>query len=58
VSKTNDISKSKIEDVEALGGAATSTVRELRNNELEGVSVEEVSGGCCNYTMFLPNGTP
>ena len=53
MSKTYDISKPRIEDVEALGGAATSTVRELRDNELE-----EVSGGCCNYTLFLPNGTP
>ena len=51
MSKTNDISKPRIEDVEALGGAATSTVRELRDNELE-----EVSGGCCNYTCFCPVG--
>jgi hypothetical protein len=42
MSKTNDTSKLRIEDVEAftldLGGDATCTVRELRDDELQRVS--------------------
>ena len=42
MSKPNDTSKLRIEDVEVitldLGGAATCTVRELRDDELQNVS--------------------
>jgi hypothetical protein len=49
MSKTNDTSKLRIEDGEAftrdLGGAATFTVRELRDDELQRVS----GGRSSNY---------
>ena len=53
MSKTNDTSKLRIEDVAAftldLGGANTFTVRELRDDELQ-----QVSGGCTlNFAEFL-----
>ena len=52
MSKTNDTSKLRIENVQAftldLGGANTFTVRQLRDDELE-----KVSGGVnVKYTMF------
>jgi hypothetical protein len=52
MSKSNDTSKLRIENVEAftldLGGANTFTVRQLRDDELQ-----KVSGG---ITRSLPNG--
>ena len=53
MSKTNDTSKLRIEDVEPftlnLGGANTFTVCELRDDELQ-----QVSGGCTlNFAEFL-----
>jgi len=52
MSKANDTSKLRIEDVEAftldLGGDATFTVREVRDDELR-----KVSGGY-NYKPDLP----
>jgi hypothetical protein len=55
MSKTNDTSKFRIEDIEALdlGGDAACTGRILRDDELE-----KVSGGCCRYTLFQPDVTP
>ena len=52
MSKTNNASKLRIEDVEAftldLGGAATFTVRELRDDELQ-----KVSGGFKFYDLLI-----
>jgi bacteriocin-like protein len=52
MSKTNDTSKLRIEDVEAftldLGGAATCTVSELRDDELQ-----KVNGGHKFYDLLI-----
>ena len=55
MNKTQDASKLRIEDIEALdlGGDAACTGRILRDDELE-----KVSGGRCRYTLFQPDVTP